>query len=239
MPANEILHEIMRAMPIAADVSPHPYWPAWVSWLILVILAAAGTGTWIWMRRSALRAWQRYANLIGGEFRARDQFSPACITGTVETRPFLLETATSHEDDAPYYHTRGAVPVRNNAGFILGVRRKSLLEEAQTRRDKPSSGLDDPDFERQFFIVCNDTGSLSTILTAHARDELKRYHDVELYMRLSEIEWRRAGEQSDLRVLRSLTTLLVEMAIAIESLPARQQTLSQRLAAEALLAKGV
>jgi hypothetical protein len=210
-----------------------------VIWLILAGLAAVGAAGWAWVRQGALRTWRRYATLISGEFRARDQFSPACITGNVNARPFLLETATSHEDDAPYYHTRGAFPVRNNAGFILGVRRKSLLEEAQTRRDKPPFDLDDPEFERRFFIVCNDAASLPAILTPEARRELQRYHDVELYIRLSEIEWRRAGEQSDLRVLQSLTEMLAQVAVDIEQLPSRQRTLSQRLADEALLSKGV
>jgi hypothetical protein len=217
----------------------HAIWPAWVAWLIVIGLAASGATVWIWARRAALRAWQKYAKLLGGEFRARDQWSPACVTGTVHSRPFLLETATSHEDDAPYYHTRGALPIRNSAGFILGVRRKSLLEEAQTRREKPPFDLDDSDFERQFFVVCNQAEHLAAVLTAEARRELKRYHDVEIYARLSEIEWRRSGEQSDLRILERLTGALSEMAAAIESLPARPATLSQRLADENLIAKGV
>jgi hypothetical protein len=228
----------LTGLPLAL-VTAHPVWPIGWVWLALMGLAAVGATLWIWLRRGALRAWQRYAARLKGEFRARDQLSPACVTGTVRSRPFLLETATSHEDDAPYYHTRGALPLRNNAGFILGVRRKSLLEETQTRRDAPPFALDDPDFERRFFIVCNDGDHLADILTPEVRRELKRYHDVEIYVRLSELEWRRAGEQSDLRVLERLTGILADMAEAIEQLPSRQQSLSKRLADEALIAKGV
>jgi hypothetical protein len=227
-------------IPYLAAAHP-PIWPAWVAWLVVIGLAAAITGIWIWRRRAALRTWQRYArqHVTGGEFRARDAFAPACVTGTVRNRPVLLETATSNEDDAPYYHTRGALPIRNNAGFILGVRRKSLLEEVQTRRDQRPFDLDDPDFEGRFFVVCNQGESLAAVLTPEVRRELKRYHDVEVYVRLSQMEWRRAGEENDLPTLQRLMEMLADMAEEIERLPSQPATLSQRLADENLIAKGV
>jgi hypothetical protein len=231
-------YDINQFLPPLAEAH-HAIWPAWVAWLIVVATAATVSLLWVWGRRAALRTWQRYAALIGAEFRARDAFAPACVSGTVRSRPFLLETATSHEDDAPYYHTRGAVPIRNNAGFILGVRRKSMLEEAQTRREKPPFDLNDPDFEGRFFVVCNQGENLASVLTMEARRELKRYHDVEIYVRLSQLEWRRAGEQNDLRTLQRLTEMLIDMAEEIERLPSQPATLSKRLADENLIAKGV
>lgn len=216
-----------------------PPLPPGTALMLVFGLAAVVVGLWYWLRRAALRTWRAYAHRIGGEMRERNTFSPACLTGTLKTRPLLMETAVSHDDDAPYYHTRAALPVRNGAGFILGLRRKSLLEEAQTRKDASSFDLDDPDFQRRFFLICNDGSRLPDLLTKEARRELSRYSDVEVYVRLSEIEWRRAGETSDLKSMERLNAILLEMADAVDALPARPKTLTQRLTDEALIAKGV
>lgn len=224
----------------SSPASPaHPVWPAGVAWLVVLALLAAAAGLGYRLRTAARHAWSAFATQIGGALALKNRFSPQRITGRVRGRAFVLETALSYEDEAPYYHTRGAVPLQNSAGFILGLRRKSLLEEVQTRREQPGFELGDPDFQRRFFVVCNDSENLSQILTPEARRALSRYHDIEIYARLGEIEWRRAGEQSDLRALQRLTDLLVSMAEAIDALPARPRTLSERLADEALLQKGV
>lgn len=223
----------------AAAPSSRPALPTGVAFLLLLGLTAVSVVLWYWLRRAALRAWRTYARRIGGELRERNAFSPAVLAGTLKERPFLMETATSHEDDAPYYHTRAALPIRNSAGFILGLRRKSLLEEAQTRKEAAAFDLQDPDFERRFFLVSNDGSRLPDLLTKEVRRELARYSDVEIYVRLSEVEWRRAGEQSDLKAIERLNALLAEMAEAIDALPSRPKSLSQRLADEALIAKGV
>src|SRR5437660_1274491 len=78
--------------------------------------------------------------------------SPGLITGAIRDRPIIMEVATSHEDEAGYYHTRMRVAVKNAGAFIMGLRRKSYLELAQTRRDAAPFSLDDPQFERQFFL---------------------------------------------------------------------------------------
>ena len=194
---------------------------------------------WARTRQAAVRAWQQLAQEAGGEFRAKSRLAPERVIGTLHDRPFVLETALSHEDDAPYFHTRGAFPLKNPAGFILGVRRKSLLEEAQTRRDTPAFDLQDGDFTRQFFVVCNDPPTLPAILTPEARRELSRYGDIEIYARIGEIEWRRAGEVADLRVIRRLNQTLADMATVIDALPKRTRTLTERLADDDLIAKGV
>jgi hypothetical protein len=222
--------------------------------LVMVLL-------WLWRRWSVGAAWRRYAKSLHGEIRMRNRFSPACIAATFRGRPFLLETAVSHEDETPYYHTRGALPIGNPASFILGVRRKSLLEEMQTRKERPPneegkgaqlqktarfSGdlstdleLNDPDFERRFFVVCNQPDILPLVLTKEVRRELSRYHDVEIYVRLQEIEWRRAGEVSDLKAIERLNQLIADMAEAIDNLPPSDAPLSLRLADEQMIAKGI
>ena len=176
---------------------------------------------------------------MGGEFRAGDGFSPRLVTGEIRDRPFLMETATSHEDDAGYYHTRVRAPIKNTGSFILGLRRKSMLEVAQTRGEAAPFDLEDTDFQRQFFIHCNDAENLPHVLTAEARRELLRYADVEIYVRMGEMEWRRAGELSDLKAIQRLTELLLEMASVIDGFPSRGRTLTQLLADEKTIEKGV
>jgi hypothetical protein len=210
-----------------------------LAWLLLLAFVAVCTGLVAWWRRGALRAWREFARQISGQFEAKNRFSPARVTGKIGARDFLLETALSYEDEAPYYHTRGGLPLQNAAGFVLGLRRKSLLEEAQTRRERPAFDLEDPEFERRFFVVCNDRESLPAILTPEARRELSRYSDVEVYARRGEIEWRRAGEVGDARALLRLTRMLSDIAEAIDALPPRHRTLSERLADDALIEKGV
>lgn len=223
---------------ISAPNPNHP--PPWWALLLLgVAIALLASWIWYWMRRAALRTWAAFATQIGGEFKARNDISPAVVIGKIRERPFLMETATSHEDEAGYYHTRGSVPIRNAGSFILGLRRKSLLEEAQTRGEKTSYHLDDPDFEGRFFIVCNDWDHLESILTPEVRRELRRYHDIEIYVRLGEMEWRRSGEQSDIAIIRRLNETLLDMAEAIDRLPSRGRSLTQCLADEKMIEKGV
>ena len=203
------------------------------------VAAGLAGGTWYASRRAVTRAWQQLARDLDGEFKARNSISPERVIGTLRQRPYVLETGLSHEDDAPYFHTRGAFPLRNPASIIMGVRRKSLLEEAQTRRDRPAFDLEDADFHRQFFVVCNAAQVLPDILTPEVRRELGRYSDVEIYVRRGELEWRRAGTQGDMQAIRRLNDLLADMAETIDALPKRALSLSELLADEELIAKGV
>lgn len=220
---------------------PNPNRPpsVWVILLGLLLLTALITGLYVWVRRAAYRAWKAFAAGIGGEFRPADGLSPRLVSGSIRDRPFLLETNTSHEDDAGYYHTRGRVPIKNAGSFILGLRRKSLLESAQTRNDKPEYSLEDNQFDRQFFLYCNDPEKLSAVLDPDARRELLRYPDVEIYVRMAEMEWRTSGEQGDLGVIRRLTELLLSMADVIDEFPSRGRSLTQVLADEKRIEKGV
>ena len=219
--------------------NPHQPPPIWVFLLAAIALSTAVAIAWVWIRRRAYRAWKGFAAAIGGEFRSDDNLSPRLVSGEFRGRPLILETATSHEDEAGYYHTRGRAPLKNIGSFILGLRRKSLLEAAQTRNQPSPFFVEDPDFERQFFLYCNDSDNLPAVLTPEARRELLRYHDVEIYVRMGEMEWRRAGEQSDVRVIERLTNLLIDMADTIDGFPSRGRSLTQVLADERMIEKGV
>ena len=211
-------------------------WTIWFMGLLIVLIAA---GAWFAYRLGTNRAWRTFAARVKGEFRPRNLFSPDLLTATVRGRGFMLETATSSEDDAPYYHTKASIPIKNAAGFVMGLRRKSMLEEAQSRNETAAIDLGDAEFGRRFFVVSNDLEAVGTVLTPEARRELNRYHDVEVYVRLGTMEWRRSGEVNALPCIERLTDLLLDMGERIDSLPARPRTLSERLADEALIQKGV
>ncbi len=211
----------------------------WTLWLIGFVFVLMVTLAWVFYRLGTNRAWKRYAEQIGGEFRPRNVFSPDVLTGTIRSRGYMLETGTSNEDDAPYYHTKASIPIKNGAGFVMGLRRKSMLEEAQTRKEKADYGLEDAEFTRQFFVVSNNSDAVGAILTPEVRRELVKYHDIEIYIRLGTMEWRRSGEVNDLKVIERLTNLLLDIGEKVDSLPSRPRTLSERLADEALIQRGV
>lgn len=234
---------------IAQPSHPLPAGGWWILGFGVVFLAAA---FWYHWRRAAIRTWTRFAKQIVAEFAAKDQFSPAWVSGSYRGRLFMLETTNSHEDDAPYYHTEASMPLRNNAGFILGVRRKSLLEEVQTRNETVYSqgvnggrkfgvpiDLGDPEFERKFFIVSNDAINIASVMTKEVRKEMSKYSDIELYIRREKLEWRRAGEEREIRHLERLSNMLADLAESVESLPKRNYSLSEMMADEALIEKGV
>ena len=204
---------------------------------MLIVLVAVGA--WFAHRLRTNRAWRSFAVQVKGEFRPRNLLSPDVLTATVRGRGFMLETATSSEDDAPYYHTKASIPIKNSAGFVMGLRRKSMLEEAQSRNETSAIDLGDAEFARRFFVLSNDPEAVSAVLTPEARRELNRYHDIEIYVRLGTVEWRRSGEVNALPCIERLTNLLLDMGDRIDTLPARPRTLSERLADEALIQKGV
>lgn len=211
----------------------------WTLWLIGLVIVLAAAAAWFAYRLKTNRVWRTFAARIQGEFRPRNRMSPDVLTATVRGRGYMLETATSSEDDAPYYHTKASIPIKNPAGFVMGLRRKSMLEEAQTRNEANALDLGDAEFMRRFFVVSNDPEAVGVVLTPEARRELNRYHDVEVYVRLGTMEWRRSGEVNALDCIERLTDLILDMGESIDKLPARPRTLSERLADEALIHKGV
>lgn len=204
--------------------------------LLLVLIAAAALA--VWLRRSALRAWAVYAREAGGELKPRSWLAPGRLSGAVSGRPLLMETAISREDAAPYYHTAARMPVANRAAFILALRRKSVLEEAQTRKERPPDWAQE-ELGRRFFIHCSQPENLTMVVTREAVRELMRYHEVELAIGLDQAEWRRAGEVADLPAIRRLNGTLASMAAAVEALPPREVSLPERLELERVLAQGI
>lgn len=223
-------------VPAHPRVSPRTVLTTWAVAIVVLVVVAVLIRHW---RGAAARAWKSFAEKFGGELQMKNGLSPARILGKLGERDAILETATSHEDDAPYFHTRFRLPIKNDASFVMGLRRKSLLEEVQTRKEPVDYGLEDAEFDRLFFVICNDRDHLPAILTPEVRRELHRHPDVEVYIHLGEMEWRRAGEQSDLSAITRLSEMLGGIADAVDALPARARTLSERLADEELIAKGV
>ncbi len=233
------LHNEVRTQEMKRDTPHGARLPIWISFSILIAIAFSLAAGFVLYRRRAYRAWQKLAKEVGGEFSPLNEVSPRLVTGKLGSRPYLLETATSHEDDAGYYHTRSAVPLKNHGSFVMGVRRKSLLEEVQTRGEKSAIDLGQPDFEHRFYLYCNDPDNMAKVLTHDVRKQMLRYHDIEIYARLGEIEWRRSGEQSDLATIRMLNSLLLQMADIIDAFPIRSRSLTQCLADEKLIENGV
>ena len=85
-------------------------------------------------------------------------------------------------------------------------------------------------------VVCTVAGKA---LDTEIRRQLMQYNDVEIYVRADVIEWRRAGEVSDLQSIRRLNNALARAANAIDALPKRSLALSQRLAFEEQIRKGI
>jgi len=232
---TESTGESTQSMPAAAHHISSPYF----NMFAIVATAAVVYAVAYRLRTAAVRAWSHYSTEIGGEFEAKSQLSPRFVSGTIGGRAVFMETATNNDDDAPYYHTRVSTPIRNNYFLITGLRRKSMLEEAQSRRDSPQFNLGDAEFDRRFHLVCNEPEILGSLFDHEVRRGLLRYPDVEIYVGLSVLEWRRSGEVSDIQAIRWLNSTLTTLADRIEALPVRPITLSQRLKDEDLIRKGI
>ncbi len=208
-------------------------------WSVGIVAALACAGGFYYLRTAAHRAWQRYATEINGEFSERNAYSPAYVSGSLLDRALFMEASTNNDDDAPYYHTRVSMPVTNPGMLIMGLRRKSLLEEAQTRNDKPAFVFGDSEFDRRFHLVANNDDALPVVLDSELRRQLMQYNDIEIYIRPNVVEWRRAGEVSDLQAIRKLNRALARAAAAIDALPRRSLSLSQRMSYEDIIRKGI
>lgn len=218
---------------VRASASPGLLWGAGLA-VILV-----GTAALYYFRTAARRSWQAYAAEIQGEFASRNRFLPAFVSGSLSDRALFMESSTNNDDDAPYYQTRASMPISNPGMLIMGLRRKSLLEEAQSRNEKLLYEFGDSDFDRRFHLVSNDPEPLNQLLDAEIRKQLMRYSDIEIYVGINVVEWRRSGEVSDLQAIRQLNAALARIASTIDGLPKRSLSLSQRLADEELIRKGI
>jgi len=97
----------------------------------------------------------------------------------------------------------------------------------------------DADFDRSFFMVLTTPEHVQALLPHDARRTLLRYSDVEIYLKSTQVEWRRAGTLRSARDMRVLFELSADIADALGALPYREIALSQKLADEALIEKGV
>ena len=219
--------------------SNHPGLPARPAIALGVIVVAAVVIGAYRFRTASVRAWRKFSQEIGGEFEAVSAYSPRFVSGKVGNRAVFVETSTSHEDDAPYFHTRVSTPVFNPGQHVMGVRRKSMLEEAQSRKDQAPVLTGDSDFDGKFSMAAGDPEVLKAVLTPEVRRGLLKYGDVELYLAGEVLEWRRAGEVRDVSALKHLTGVLTAAADVIDAMPIRNITLTQKLADQELLRKGV
>jgi hypothetical protein len=211
--------------------------PPYVGYLLAAaLIAAAGWGLWRWRVSGTYRAWRGVAEKIGGTLENARPFS---IRGRHRGYAAFLQEAVSYEDAVAYRHTRGALNVMNPACAVMGLRRKSVLEEFTTRRDARPVETGDADFDRAFFLLLTVPEHVGALLTPEVRRVLRRYSDVEVYLRSMQIEWRRAGTLSSERDIMALFDVLADMTDALKALPARSLTLSQRLADEALIEGGI
>lgn len=210
--------------------------PALLLFLLAVFLYAIVVSL---LRMSTASTWKKVAKKFNGEIKLKNFTTPELIHGHIEDRPFVIETATSNEDDAPYHHTRGALPISNPATLIAGLRHKSWREEFQTRKSEDLQFVDHPEFSRMFLSITNDQETLSRLLSLQMQTSLLKYNDVEIYIHADEIEWKRYGLVNDYRCLTTLTDLIYQLAVEIDALPFAPIMSSTRDQREALISKGV
>lgn len=215
-----------------------PILPAWTGVPILVALVVGAI--WSVRRLFAWRrtqAWHEAARELGGALEVAG--GKMRVKGRFRERPAFLSEAVSHEDAIPYPHTRGSLNIRNPARVVMGLRHKSLLEEVTTRNDTRPVETGDRDFDRAFFLLITVPAHVEALLTDEARRSLKRFADVEIYLRGTQIEWRRADTVTSTREIVELFQVISDMADTLESLPVRPISLSEAVAEEALIEKGV
>ncbi len=217
----------------AIGLTPYPA-------LLLVLLAVCTYAIIVSLLRiRTAYNWKNAAKKFNGEIKLKNVTTPELIHGHIKDRPFVIETAVSNEDDAPYHHTRGAMPISNPSTLIAGLRHKSWREEFQSRKTDDLPFVDNPEFSRLFLSISSDQETFSRILTAKMQSTLMKYNDVEIYIHADEIEWKRYGLVNDYRSLTTLTDLIYDLALEIDALPFTPIMSSTRDQREALINKGV
>lgn len=217
---------------------------------ILVVLVAVVGGAWAVVRlrqNQMLRTWQNVATWLNGKLDTAEFVGESRsgmtermrVKGRLRDHAAFFGEGVSYEDAVPYPHTRGAINVRNPASVVLGLRHKSMLEEALTRKEARVVETGDGDFDRVFFLHLNLPEYIEALLTSGARQTLMRYADVELYLKGTQIEWRRAGTLRSETDIKRLFELIADMADVLDTLPYRELTLSEKMAEEAVITEGI
>lgn len=215
----------------------HSLLPPYVGYMLAVaLIAAAAWGLWRWRTAGMRAAWREVAEQIGGTLENAGPFS---LRGRRRGYAVSLQQAVSHEDTAAYRHTRGVITVLNPASAVMGLRRKSALEEFATRKDARTVETGDPDFDRAFFLLLTVPEHVGALLPREVRRALSKYSDVEVYLRSTQIEWRRAGTVASSRDIIALFDATADIADNLKTLPPRSITLSQKIAEEALIEGGI
>src|SRR5947208_6204007 len=167
---------------------PPGLFPSYVGVIALIILAPLTIWGIVTIRRWQLeRTWERMAGWLGGRMERRAVSSnerggtalKMRAKGRFREYAAFLAEGISYEDAVPYYHTRGALNIRNPAMAVLGLRHKSILEEVVTRKDARPVETGDPDFDRAFFVLLTAPEHVQHILPPNIRKELIRHGDVE------------------------------------------------------------
>ncbi len=218
----------------------HSLLPPWTG---IVVVAAVLWAVFTLGRKTAAAgvraAWERVAGRLESTLEGAPWSSSLSVKGRYRGRAAFVKQAVSHEDPIPYPHTRGSLNIQNPANLIMGLRRKSLLEEVSTRKDARPVETGDPDFDRGFFLVLTLPEYVDRLLSTDVRKTLSRYGDVEVYLRSTQIEWRRSGLVRSDRDMLVLMETIADMADVVESLPPRSLSLSERLAEEEVIREGV
>ncbi|MGC8667899.1 MAG: hypothetical protein ACP5VE_07300 [Chthonomonadales bacterium] len=209
--------------------------------IVLVLLAVSAgimAALW-WKRRLVRRAWGEVARALGGALDFRPGTRAMAVHGTYRGHTAFLGEGTSFEDGVPYHHTRGALSTRNPARVVMGLRRKSLLEEHLTRREENSVATGDPLFDRSFFLVASTPEHAQKLLPEEVRAVLTRWNDVEVYVKGGQIAWRRASRVRSARDMMALFEAIAQMADVLAELPPRELTPEEQQEEERLIEHGI
>ncbi|MCL5283969.1 MAG: hypothetical protein M1330_04570 [Armatimonadetes bacterium] len=202
--------------------------------LVFVLVVAATIG----YRAYAVAQWDRASRKLDARHR-HPRLSVGEITGKVEGRRFRVSTATVYEEGPAYFHTRAVVWCENPAHLVLGLRRKSALEMVTTRRDQSPLQTEDEEFNRRFLVICNHVADLDKLLDPHIRKSLASLESVEIRIKGAEVQSRLPGRLTRSDDIVRLCGLASAIAQRLETLAARTESLSERLADQRLLDEGV
>src|SRR6185437_11839727 len=93
--------------------------------LCLAALIAAIYHTW---RTRVVAAWRSAAAKLDAHYADGTSTRPGAVTGTASGREFDLRTGVSYEDGPAYHHTAANIQCQNPAALVVGLRRRSVLE---------------------------------------------------------------------------------------------------------------
>lgn len=216
----------------------HPLVPPVIGIPLIALAAGACVAAALRVKRRATRrAWIEVAAALGGDLEAAPR--GMAVRGCFRGYTAFLGEGVSFEDAAPYYHTRGALSIQNPARVVLGLRRKSLLEEYLTRHERSAAITGDDRFDRVFFVAVSVPEYAQVLLPQQVRDTLARWNDVEVYVKGNQIAWRRASTVRSARAMVALFEAIATMADLLAGLPPRELTLEQQQEEEKLIERGI